>query len=169
MIKYGEFLGKVEINGIGLKVFSNGDCHHVGEEIQLDYDGNFLGLSHQCVALVRRYLFQKTGKNTADIFHADAKDWFANREKLNLEEVDIYGVKTGDILTFTGGTWGHIALIINVEPNCFYIAQQNFYNNHKDLGLQISISSLLNGEMFESAAGEQFQFQAVLRCRDYVY
>lgn len=148
-------LGSVECKNITLRVFSTPKpC----TEISYDNDGKYLGIKGQCVELVRRYLYKKTGKNFADFWQdGNAKDWFFNAEKMNLLPIlEKKHLQEGDILCFDKGFYdvGHVAMVKEILDDGIIIFQQNVFQDERDLHYFLPFSSF---------AFKRFLYQGALR------
>ncbi len=163
-LKYGTFLGADIINNISLDIFSNGSCTHVSEEESIDDNGQYLGIKYQCVELVRRYLLQVTDDNFAQKWsNGDAIDWVDNIDIMGLLKKKLEDVNEGDIITFSGGKWGHIAIVARVSDADIYVTSQNFLNDSNDIRYKISKDTLSNHKAVYDANKNHYKFQAILR------
>ena len=138
-LPYGELIGTVNIDGIELELYSNHGWENKGNEdnVWLDLKGEYLGYKYHCVSLVRRYLYFKTGKNYASIWsEGDAKDWYENAEKMNLDRIsNTRDLQVGDLVCFTGGKYdvGHIAFVREKFESGLVLTHQNIDHNINDL------------------------------------
>ncbi len=142
-LPWGTLIGKVFIDGIKLDIFSNYGLDIQDEDDELwndkkvlDLNGNYLGLKHTCVELVRRYLYFKTGRNFAKIWNnGHAKDWYLHAAEMGLERiVKVEDLEIGDLLCFDGGKgFGHIGFVRNIDEKNVYITHQNVAQNEDDL------------------------------------
>jgi len=162
--KYGTLLGTVNINSVKLDVYSNGSCTNVSDEPSLDNEGEYMGMKYQCVELARQFIYNSSGRNLALVWQGgDAKDWLANREVMKLEAPDLSDAKVGDIITFSGGNWGHVAVVSSISDDVIHITQQNFLNDTGDLDYSIKIDTLKNNAEIFDANGAPYKFQSLLR------
>jgi surface antigen len=89
------------------------------------------GYQYQCVELVMRHFTRKWGLH----WYGNAKDLLNNAPRAS---VDVYKngdhahpPKPGDMLVWTNGTYGHVALITAVRSNAVDIIEQNVAGNGK--------------------------------------
>lgn len=162
---FGTRLGAVTIDGVEIDVFSNGECTHVSGEKSFDAAGNYMGIRYQCVEFVRRYLYLRHGKNLAMLWQdGNACDWFDNRATMGLTAVPCTEARAGDVVTFTGGKWGHVAIVSEVGPDgSFYIAQQNFMNAPVDQRFCLAPAVLAAQSSVKDATGADYCLQSILR------
>lgn len=83
------------------------------------------GEQYQCVELVMRHFGRKWGLR----WWGNAKDLLVNAPR---DKVEVYGngdgahpPRPGDMLVWTSGTWGHVALVTGVRPGAVDILEQN--------------------------------------------
>lgn len=161
---FGTPLGKPTIDGIAIDVYSNGDCRFVSDSKTYDAAGGYLGIAYQCVEFVRRFVYMRHGVNLAGRWQeGDARDWFDCRETMGLAVVSADEARAGDILTFTGGKWGHVGIVADREGDALLMTSQNFLNNAEDVGLCLSSGLLKGAETVRDALGTEMAFQSVLR------
>ena len=167
MENYGQKVSDVKIGNTKIALFSNGSCNFVSNESSFDNENNYLGMEYQCVEFVRRYIYLTHNKNLALKWSdGDAVDWYDNRGEMNLEEVHYSDANIGDIITFTGGLWGHVGVISKINHNKdIRICSQNFYNDIRDIDTIISMDILQGREEIKDATGTGFKFQSVLRIK----
>ncbi len=89
------------------------------------------GYQYQCVELVQRYFKSKWGLR----WYGNAKDLLANAPK---DSTDVYyngdaahPPTPGDMIVWTTGTWGHVALVVAVRADAIDIIEQNVKGNGK--------------------------------------
>ena len=163
---FGTLLGNVTIDNIAIDVFSNGDCNHRSQQRSVDAEGHYMGLQYQCVEFVRRYIYLRHLCNLALKWSAgDAHDWYDNRTSMGLVAVAPERIEVGDILTFRGGTYGHVAIVSRVDKNQYWMTSQNLFNNRDDIHYPLSIPMLMAGACLQDASGAQLRFQSLLRFR----
>lgn len=161
---FGTLLGTPVIDGVSIELYSNGDCHFVSDKKSHDAEGNYLGISHQCVEFVRRYVYLRHGVNLAQKWQdGDARDWFDCREAMGLAHVTAQEAREGDILTFTGGKWGHVGIVAGREGDALLMASQNFLNSAGDIDFRLSRGFLAGEETVQDALGTEMMFQSALR------
>jgi len=164
---YGQKISEVDIGNTKITIFSNGSCNFVSNESSFDDDKNYLGMEFQCVEFVRRYIYLTHRENLALKWSdGDAIDWYGSREEMDLEEVHFSDANIGDIITFSGGLWGHVAVISKINHNKdIRICSQNFYNDVRDIDTIISMDILEGKDEIKDASGTGFLFQSILRIK----
>jgi uncharacterized protein YkvS len=165
IVTYGKKLSQIKILDTKLDIFSNGNCLEIRKENTYDKQKHYLGLKYQCVELVRRFIYLQYNINLAKKYRGNAKDWYKNSKLMNLKKIEIDNAKIGDLITFTGGEFGHIAIINNICDKNLYIISQNFKNNHEDLNLVFPILKLKNKEKFYNHLNQEYIFQGILMLR----
>ncbi len=161
---FGAFLGSPQILDVKIDVFSNGNSSFISDEISYDKKGQYLGICYQCVELVRRFIYLKYNVNLAIAYQdGDAKDWYDNHSKMNLSIQMLKNAGIGDIITFTGGNWGHVGIISNLDVENIYVTSQNFMNDERDIDFKISRATLASKEYIIDGDSNKFQFQSLLR------
>lgn len=161
---FGTLLGKDRIGDVEIDVFSNGDCNHVSTQPSLDADGNYMGIQYQCVEFVRRYIYLRYRCNLALRWSAgDAHDWYLNRSSMSLAAIAPESLNVGDILTFSGGKYGHVGVVSKLDKNQCWMTSQNLFNSEKDIQLCLSPAILFDKATLKDAAGADLTFQAALR------
>lgn len=161
---FGVKLGSVVIDGTEIDVFSNGACTYVSESRGFDRAGNYMGIQYQCVEFVRRYIYLRHGKNLAMLWQdGNACDWYDNRVAMGLVSVPSSEAHAGDIATFTGGKWGHVAIVSEVSQGIIYIAQQNFMNGSADIKFALDQDVLAGKKAIQDLSGNDIYFQSFLR------
>ena len=94
--------------------------------------------------MVRRFLYKKNSINYALLWSAgNAVDWWDNAEQMKARKINKKEIMEGDIVCFSGGSYGHIAVIKKVSPdlNTIEVVQQNVFNDMRDASCQIDIKS----------------------------
>jgi surface antigen len=117
----GGVLGSVD----GVSAYSNG--YHTGTGNSCAGTGGTHGYLYQCVELVNRYFMTKfqaprvycNAKDCLDSFGASSGAF----EAYSNGRVPM--PRKGDAITFSGGTYGHIALVSSVQGNQVTILNQN--------------------------------------------
>ncbi len=108
----------------GIEVFSNGP--YTGSGNSCAGMGGYYGYQYQCKELVMRYFMKKFDSPRV---YCDAKDCLEAfgkfPEYLTYKNGSLTEPRKGDALVFTGGQWGHIAMITEVTRNQIYFVQQN--------------------------------------------
>lgn len=110
----------------GTTAYSNGN--NTGTGISCAGVGSY-GYQYQCVELVMRHFIKSWGLR----WYGNAKDLLVNAPR---DKVDVYGngdsahpPKPGDMLVWTNGTYGHVALITRVGGGTLDIIEQNVSGN----------------------------------------
>jgi len=119
-IAYGEVLG----NFGGVTVYSNANPPSGSN-----------GGDYQCVEYVRRYYDEVYDLDLRALYTGNANTWYANAATMNLSSYangSTTRPEVGDILTSTGGTFGHVAIVSSVTDTQVCVAQQNFDNDEND-------------------------------------
>jgi len=161
-MKHGEVIKNIRINKTWLIVYSNGQSDYISDIYIKDAENYYLGIFCQCVEFVRRYIYKTYGVNLANYYNSgNACDWLANAEDMGLEKIKPGEAKEGDIITFTGGLYGHVGLIIK-EGSSLYMVSQNFYNDSRDLKTYLQPEILSNKNTL-NIYNTRYRFQAVLR------
>lgn len=142
-LPYGTLIGKVIIDGIKLDIYSNSgqeskqEKEYKKEDIWTDLNGDYLGLKHTCVSLVRRYLYFKTGRNFSKRWNeGHAKDWYFNAAKMDLQRIpNAKDLQIGDLVCFDAGEhgFGHIGFVHSLCKKSVCITHQNIAQNENDL------------------------------------
>jgi len=168
MVKnYGQKIADLTINGTDIALHSNGESTHVGNDSSFDDEGTYLGLRWQCVEFIRRYYYLAHGVNLAQQWSdGDAKDWYDNRTAMKLDEIPADQAQEGDIITFTGGNWGHVAIISGKGDNdSLLMSGQNFYNDQRDVNTVLTPDILSGNTPLPDGSNAPFFFQSILRLR----
>lgn len=161
---YGSLIKNISVTGTDISIFSNGSESFMSKEISVDRHGAYLGIKYQCIEFVRRFIELKHQVNLAKRWRAkNASDWYSNRSLMMLESVDIQESLPGDIITFTGGDYGHIGIISNVDKDGLTFCGQNLFNNTKDAAFFLPFSSLYNYLLLDEPKLKAYSFQSVLR------
>ncbi len=142
-------IGAVIDNYKGVAVYYNGsdvDCSH-GQ--YYSNDGYYYGQKWQCVEFVKRFYFEALKHRMPDTF-GNAKDFLDNRVpsgKLNhrrgllqYRNGSIDKPQVDDLLVFTYGQYGHVAIISKVGDDFIEVVQQNVEGHTRQV-LPLSIKS----------------------------
>jgi len=153
---HGTWVGTV--NGVDL--YGNGS--NVTYTSGYNYVSNFnTGYKWQCVEFINRYYYQIYGMNIRQN-GGHAYQYFgsaASRGLIAYANGNSNGPKVGDILCFSGNTYGHVAIITEVGSNFVKVAQQNVVG----LGhIQFSLSKTGN-TISASNLGSGYTVQGWLR------
>jgi hypothetical protein len=133
-MNFGEIIGITDQNVIA---FSNENSNHQANY----YNGIYTGLKYECVEFVRRWLIIVYGITFDSVDHA--KDIYNLNHFLNilnpLQKIKIKKcingsdkISFGDLVIWTNqGEFkehGHVAVVVKIEDNQVYIAEQNTTN-----------------------------------------
>lgn len=118
----------------GVVVYDNGKSpennygHHYSE------DGYYYGEKWQCVEFVKRFYYDSKGYRIPDIF-GNAKDFYDpavaqgklnhRRGLLQFRNGGNVRPEVDDLLVFTSGKYGHVAIVTAVNEDSIEIIQQN--------------------------------------------
>lgn len=161
---YGTLIETVNIANLNIDIFSNGSDSFLSKDISTDSEGSYLGIKYQCVEFVRRYIYKKHKVNLANRWRRkDALDWFSNREKMNLISLDVKSSLPGDIITFTGGIYGHVGIIRCLKKDGIVICGQNLFNDRRDAGYLLSFENAERQNHTITSTPQGHIFQSVLR------
>ncbi|HEY5534901.1 MAG TPA: CHAP domain-containing protein [Ignavibacteria bacterium] len=124
----------------GIDVYSNGT---VGNQSNLyNYEnGTNTGMKWQCVEYVNRYYLLIYNKNIRVPGH-NGNEYFPNATQHGLTAYLNNGTTSpaiGDILCFSGGNYGHVAIVREVGSTYIRVAQQNVLNNSGDVNYQMNM------------------------------
>lgn len=146
MYNFGEKIGEAEVSGETVDIFCNkGYENGPSPFFTEDKEGNFLGIKYHCVELVRRFLYQKTKKNLAQTWQeGHASDWWENADVMEAEKIsgehlvetkDFLSLRTGDIICFSGGKYGHVGIISEIltPKKQITFCHQNFFADDRDV------------------------------------
>ena len=120
----------------GVTAYSNGLDHGTDGTPYGTY-----GYQYQCVEYVNRFYvvalshsgYTCGSDNMRGCGHA--RSYYANADQLNLDAFpngSTTAPRPDDILVLDGNTYGHVAIIRQVDPDGVRIIQQNWYNNGDD-------------------------------------
>lgn len=118
----------------GVAVYSNGLIYSRSHGKHYGGDGYYYGQKWQCVEFVKRFFHRAHHHEMPDVW-GHAKDFFDEsiaQGRLNPARGllqfrnggDVYP-KTGDLVVFTNGGFGHVAIISRVTTNEVEVIQQN--------------------------------------------
>jgi surface antigen/YHS domain-containing protein len=118
MAACGTVLGSYD----GTEAYSNGDDTSTGNSCA---GSGTYGLQYQCVELVMRHFKTHFGLS----WSGNAKDLLANAPKgdvsVYLNGDGAHPPVPGDMIVWTKGTWGHVALVTSVHDGQIEILEQN--------------------------------------------
>jgi len=165
-MRHGLIIKNIRICDVWLLLYSNGSSEYISNIFTTDKQNKYLGIYCQCVEFVRRYIYKKYNINLADKWNeGNACDWFNNIDCMGLVKVDPKEAQEGDIITFTGGLYGHIGLIIK-EGKSLYMVSQNLFNDNRDIKTYLQPEILQNKKSLK-ANNHYYRFQAVIRVKDF--
>ena len=143
----------------GVIAYSNGDTHGVNGPYK-----NY-GYQFQCVEYVNRFYAQALKwKNMRG--SGNGVDYFGKAKSNGLEansNNSSISPQPDDLLTFSGGGYGHVAIITEVGDDYINIIEQNWSSNSATRKLNLTIS---NGKYYISPSGG-YQVQGWLRIPGY--
>lgn len=127
-------LGREMDNFKGVAVYYNGKDSENNYGRHYSEDGYYYGEKWQCVEFVKRFYYDAKGHRMTDIL-GNAKDFFdaaVPQGKLNHRRGLIQFRNGGnvrpevdDLLVFTGGKYGHVAIVTVVNADTIELIQQN--------------------------------------------
>jgi len=113
--------------------YSNGSTNYAS--YQYNYvDGTNTGMKWQCVEYVQRYYFSIYSLDL-NPYMGDANSFYANGASAGLNVYENGGSQppqVGDILCSNGGTYGHVAIVREVNTSNIKVIQQNWSNSSSD-------------------------------------
>ena len=125
----------------GVEVYYNGSEYGSVHGKHYSKDGYYYGYEWQCVEFIKRYYYDYLGHEMPDGY-GNAKDFFDDsipqgevNEKRGLIQYrngDNVMPKVNDILIFNDTTYGHIAIISEVEDDYIEVIQQNMGTQTRD-------------------------------------
>ena len=90
--------------------------------------GDGLGF-YQCVEYVKRFYNAHYGIGSSVNWHQNAKDYFGAASSFGLfayPNGGTYAPQQGDIMCFSGGTYGHVAIVTTVTASTVSLIEQNW-------------------------------------------
>lgn len=136
---FGYEFGKID----GVSAFYNKDSF-AGRNQSVANDATY-----QCVELCARYLTRQFGCVRPSIGWGNANLWpDRRRNEINDKGVNKYivfpndgskQVREGDVIVWTKGTYGHVAMVVKTTPNYISIAHQNGGAKATPIGTTLSI------------------------------
>lgn len=145
---------KVAVYDNGLIYSQSHGRHHAA-------DGYYYGQKWQCVEFVKRFFHQAHQHKMPDVW-GHAKSFFDEsvphgqlNAKRGLRQYrnggNVYP-KTGDLLVFTNGAYGHVAIISKVTTNTVEVIQQNILDHPRQtFPLAWTPKSFLIGDSYQPA------------------
>lgn len=118
----------------GVAVYDNGPLVAKSHGRHYSKEGYYFGQKWQCVEFMKRFLYEALGHRMPDVW-GNAKDFFddslptgALNPKRGLLQYRNGGPTSplpGDVLVFTNGAYGHVAIVCLVGTNQIEVIQQN--------------------------------------------
>ena len=128
---FGTVLGSFN----NVEAYSNGSVDYDSKQFNTATGIN-TGLEWQCVEYVNRYYYIVYGMNLKSTsMYGNADHYFPNASAAGLTSYsngNSNSPQIGDILCFSGGGYGHVAIIRNVGTNQVTVIQQNVSENTND-------------------------------------
>jgi len=145
----------------GVAVYSNGLIYSKSHGKHYSEDGYYYGQKWQCVEFVKRFFLQAHHHEMPDVW-GHAKDFFdesiehgrlnTKRGLLQFKNGGNIYPKTGDLLVFTNGGFGHVAIICRVTTNDVEVIQQNVIGHPRQkFRLTWTPSSFQIGDSYQPA------------------
>lgn len=158
---YGTLVGAYN----GVNCYSNGFSGNVSNEYNY-VNGTNTGMKWQCVEFVNRYYLMYYNQNIRVAGH-NAIDYYPNASAHGLNPYPNNGTNSpqvGDVLCFSGNTYGHVALIREIGSNYLKVIQQNVTNSASDINYNVTMT-YNNGQYNVSGAsiGSGYSCQGWLR------
>jgi len=158
---FGTYLGTYN----GVASYSNGSNGYVSNTYNY-VNGTNTGMEWQCVEYVNRYYLINYLMNIR-IAGQNAVDYFPNAAARGLVSYTNGGTvapSIGDVLCFSGNTYGHVAIIREVGTNYLKVAQQNVTNSSGDINYNV-VMTISSGHytVSGSSIGSNYSCQGWLR------
>ncbi len=145
----------------GVAVFDNGPLIARSHGRHYAEDGYYFGQKWQCVEFVKRYFYLAHQHRMPDVW-GHAKDFFApdiahgqvnsQRGLLQFRNGGDVPPRPGDLVVFTNGFYGHVAIITAVRADEVEVIQQNIFGRPRDAHLLVSANGRhLMGESYRPA------------------
>ncbi len=115
-------------------VYSNGNNYMSSHGLNYSSDDYYFGYKWQCVEYVKRFYYEiyghkmPDGAGNAKYFYNPMLDQGELNKQRGLTQYKNGGdekPRSGDLLVFTDGAYGHVAIITNVEQEGLEVIQQN--------------------------------------------
>jgi len=149
-----------------MEIFSNGDTACSSEVFWYNKDWIKLWMNYQCVQLARVFYYKITWKDSYKICKdLNSSCWFKWRKKLDIDEIMYDDIKVGDMVVFSWWVHWHIALISQVVTDWFFIVQQNFFNNKKDINHFISFQDVIDNNAIIDPNWAEYFIEDFLRIK----
>lgn len=135
-------LGKEIDSYKGVAVYFNGKNSENNYGCHYSEDGYYYGEKWQCVEFVKRFYYDAKGHRMTDVL-GNAKDFFDpavaqgklnhRRGLLQFRNGGNVRPEVDDLLVFTGGKYGHVAIITVVNEDAIEIIQQNVMGQSRQI------------------------------------
>jgi surface antigen len=118
----------------GVAVYSNGTDYMSNHGLNYSTDGYYYGYKWQCVEFVKRFYYEKfglkmpDGAGNAKYFYnplLEQGDLNPQRGLIQYQNGGDVKPKVNDLLVFTDGAYGHVAVISEVGKDWLEVVQQN--------------------------------------------
>jgi len=140
----------------GVAIYNNGSNFTANHGTNYSSDGYYFGEKWQCVEFVKRFYYVVKGHSMPNVF-GNAKDFFneaipqggvnEDRGLIQYKNCGDVPPKVNDILVFTDGRYGHVAIVTKVNKDLIEIVQQNcFEKTRESLKLFLKMGSCIVGE-----------------------
>ncbi|MDD7795124.1 CHAP domain-containing protein [Clostridium sp. 'White wine YQ'] len=125
----------------GVKVYSNGKDILTTHGISESKDGYIFGYKWQCPEFIVRYYYyaknfkmNSTKGNAKDFYKVGIEDGELNSERglIQYKNGSKISPKKEDIIVFSEGKYGHVAIVTKVEKNSIEVIQQNVYEKTRE-------------------------------------
>ncbi|NLL51884.1 MAG: CHAP domain-containing protein [Peptococcaceae bacterium] len=130
----------------GVAVYSNGTDYMSSHGLHYSEDGYYYGYKWQCVEFVKRFYYERFNHSMPD-GAGNAKYFFntlLEQGEFN-QQRGLYQYRNGgdvrpqadDLLVFTKGTYGHVAIISDVGDDWVEVVQQNSEVTREKLQMEV--------------------------------
>lgn len=145
----------------GVPVYDNGPIVTFSHGRHYAADGYYFGQKWQCVEFVKRFFYKAFNHRMPDVW-GHAKDFFdqdtpagklnKKRGLLQYRNGGSVAPQPGDLVVFTNGLYGHVAIVSAVRSNQVEIIQQNIYGHPRDgYSLKSEDGRWVMGESYQPA------------------
>lgn len=140
MYKFGSEVGKVADTYQGVPIYNNGKDGAQEHGINKNKNGYVYGYKWQCVEFINRFYYDKLGisipggGNAKDYFDDKIENGGTNNTRMLTQFRNGEGdkPKINDIIVYTKGEYGHLAIVSKVENDYIEIVQQNVYGKPRE-------------------------------------
>lgn len=126
----------------GVAVYDNGPLVARSHGRHYAADGYYFGQKWQCVEFVKRFFYEALNHRMPDVW-GHAKDFFdpdtaagnlnKKRGLLQFRNGGPITPQSGDLIVFTNGLYGHVAVVSSVKSNQVEVIQQNIHGHPRDV------------------------------------